>query len=190
MANERNRICPVELASSLDNKTRRWLQNPHAILAPFVKGGMKVLDIGCGPGFFSIEMAKMVGASGQVISVDLQQGMLQELARKVKGTALESRIKPVQCENDKINVSDEVDFILAFYMVHEVPDKTSLFKQLRAVLKKDGRLLLVEPKLFHVSKKEFELTLEEAESTGFKVTEGPRLLMSWSAVLGSTAAAA
>ena len=190
MAYERNRICPVELAPSLDNKIRRWLQNPHAILAPFVKDGMKVLDIGCGPGFFSIEMAKMVGASGQVISVDLQQGMLQELARKVKGTALESRIKPVQCEKDKIKVSDEVDFILAFYMVHEVPDKTSLFKQLRAVLKKDGQLLLIEPKLFHVSKKEFELTLEEAESTGFKVTEGPRLLMSWSAVLGSTAAAA
>jgi len=58
------------------------------------------------------------------------------------------------------------------------------------VLKKDGQLLLVEPKLFHVSKKDFESTLEEAESTGFKVTEGPRLLLSWSAVLGSTAAAA
>jgi ubiquinone/menaquinone biosynthesis C-methylase UbiE len=190
MANDRNRVCPVELASSLDNKMRRWLQNPHDILAPFVKGGMKVLDIGCGPGFFSIEMAKMVGASGQVISADLQQGMLQELAGKVKGTVLESRIKTVQCEKDKINVFDEVDFILAFYMVHEVPDKTSLFEQLRAVLKKEGQFLLVEPKLFHVSKRDFESTLEEAESKGFKVTEGPKLLLSWSAVLGNNSAAA
>jgi len=183
MDNERNRVCPVELASSLDSKLRRWLQNPHDILAPFVNEGMKVLDVGCGPGFFSIEMAQMVGASGQVISADLQEGMLQELARKVKGTALESRIKAVQCERGRINVSDQVDFILAFYMVHEVPDKKALFEQLRVLLKKGGQFLLVEPKLFHVSKAEFELTLKIAESAGFTVGDGPKLLLSWSAVL-------
>jgi ubiquinone/menaquinone biosynthesis C-methylase UbiE len=190
MENDRNRVCPVELASSLDSKIRRWLQNPHDILAPFVKAGMKVLDVGCGPGFFSIEMAKMVGASGQVISADLQQGMLQELALKVKGTALESRIKPVHCDKGNINVSDQVDFILAFYMVHEVPDKITLFKQLRALLKKEGQFLLVEPKLFHVSKEDFESTLKQAESAGFKVAEGPKLLLSWSAVLGNNSIAA
>ncbi len=46
---ERNRVCPVELAGSLDNRFRRWLQNPRKILAPYVREGMKVLDIGCGP---------------------------------------------------------------------------------------------------------------------------------------------
>jgi len=183
MENERNRVCPVELASSLDNKIRRWLQNPYGILAPFVKEGMKVLDLGCGPGFFSIEMAKMVGANGQVIAVDLQEGMLQELARKIKGSALESRMKPVQCERDSINVSESVDFILVFYVVHEVPDKVSLFNQLRAVLNKQGQCLLVEPKLFHVSRKEFESTLNVAKDAGFSITEGPKLLFSWSAVL-------
>lgn len=187
---ERNRVCPVELASSLDNRMRRWLQNPHDILAPFVKTGMRVLDVGCGPGFFSVEMAQMVGSGGQVISADLQEGMLQELARKVKGTALESRIKPVHCERGSINVSDQVDFILAFYMVHEVPDKKALFEQLRAVLKKGGQFLLVEPKLFHVSKAEFESTLKIAETAGFKVTFGPKLLLSWSAILGDTSEAA
>jgi len=61
MEPERNRVCPVELAGSLDNKIRRWLQNPQKILDPYVKEGMKVLDLGCGPGFFSTAMAKMVG---------------------------------------------------------------------------------------------------------------------------------
>jgi ubiquinone/menaquinone biosynthesis C-methylase UbiE len=190
MDNERNRVCPVELASSLDSKVRRWLQNPNDILAPFVKEGMKVLDVGCGPGFFSIELAKLVGATGRVISADLQEGMLQELRRKIKGTILEPRITTVQCQRDKVNVSEDVDFILAFYMVHEVPDKASLFQQLRSVLKKNGRFLLVEPKLFHVSSEEFQSTLGVAEKAGFTVTHGPKLLLSWSAVLGNDLIAA
>jgi len=190
MDNERNRVCPVGLASSLDNKVRRWLQNPHDILAPFVKEGMKVLDVGCGPGFFSIELAKLVGATGKVISADLQAGMLQELKLKIKGTVLEPRITAVQCESGKINVTDNVDFVLAFYMVHEVPDKAALFQQLRIVLKKNGKLLLVEPKLFHVSRPEFESTLAVAEKTGFTVSQGPKLLLSWSAILGNDSLAA
>ena len=131
MESDRNRVCPVELAHSLDNRIRRWLQDPSKILAPYVKEGMTVLDIGCGPGFFSVEMAKLVGKRGKVISADLQEGMLQKLGNKVKGTALEERIKLVKCEKDSINVSEKVDFVLAFYMVHEVPDKNSLFKQLK-----------------------------------------------------------
>jgi ubiquinone/menaquinone biosynthesis C-methylase UbiE len=180
---ERNRVCPVELASSLDNKVRRWVQNPHRILAPFVKEGMTALDIGCGPGFFSIELAKLVGATGRVISADLQDGMLEKLRKKIKGTIFEKRITIVQCQQDDINVSDEVDFILAFYMVHEVPDKVSLFRQLLSVLKAEGMFLLVEPKMFHVSKDEFQSTLAVAEKSGFVVAPGPRLLLSWSAVL-------
>jgi ubiquinone/menaquinone biosynthesis C-methylase UbiE len=83
MNNDRNRVCPVELANSLDNKIRRWLQNPQKILSPYVKEGMKILDVGCGPGFFSVELAKMVGAHGKVYAVDLQEGMLQKLRDKI-----------------------------------------------------------------------------------------------------------
>ena len=183
MERERNRVCPVELASSLDSKIRRWLQNPHKILSPYVKEGMTVLDIGCGPGFFSIELASIVGASGRVISADMQEGMLQKLRNKISGTELEQRIKCVQCQRETINVMERVDFILAFYMVHEVPDKNSFFKQLKTILNEHGTLLLVEPKLFHVSREEFELTTRIAENNGFKSYPGPRLGFSWSAIL-------
>jgi 2-polyprenyl-3-methyl-5-hydroxy-6-metoxy-1,4-benzoquinol methylase len=54
------RVCPVERAASLDNRIRRWLQNPQKILRPYIEKGMTVLDIGCGPGFFSIDMAQLV----------------------------------------------------------------------------------------------------------------------------------
>ena len=186
MENKRNRVCPVELAGSLDSKMRRWLQNPHTVLAPFIREGMTVLDIGCGPGFFSLEMAGMVGTSGRVIAADLQQGMLDKLSAKVRGTALEQRITLVPCRTDTINVSEKVDFILAFYMVHEIPDKGSFFKQAKSILKPDGQFLLVEPKLFHVSRKDFEQTTALAEKNGFKAYQGPKMLFSWSAVLRHT----
>jgi len=183
MGKDRNRVCPVEHAGSLDAFFRRWLQNPQKILESYVKEGMAILDMGCGPGFFSIEMAKMVGPGGRVISADLQQGMLQKLARKIKGTELAERIVLVKCDKDSINVSEKVDFILAFYTVHEVPDKEPFFTQLRALLNQEGHFLIVEPKLFHVSRPEFETTIRLAEDAGFKVYPGPKLFLSWSAIL-------
>jgi ubiquinone/menaquinone biosynthesis C-methylase UbiE len=183
MDNERNRVCPVGLANSLDSKVRRWLQDPHKLLRPFVREGMTVLDIGCGPGFFSIELARMVGRTGRVVSADLQAGMLQKLSAKIRATELEERIHVVQCDRDKINVSEKIDFGLAFWMVHEVPDKESFFKELKAVLNENAQILMVEPKLFHVSRKEFDATKALAERAGFVVSRGPRVLLSWSAIL-------
>ena len=183
MNNDRNRVCPVELANSLDSKIRGWLQNPQKILSPYVKEGMKVLDVGCGPGFFSVELAKIVGAGGKVYSIDLQEGMLQKLRNKIYGTPLEKIIQPIKCEKDKIVVPEKVDFILAFYMVHEVPDKDKFFATLKNILLENGEFLIVEPKLFHVSKKEFASTISKAEAVGFKAGEGPKLAFSFSSVL-------
>jgi ubiquinone/menaquinone biosynthesis C-methylase UbiE len=183
MNNERNRVCPVELANSLDSKIRKWLQSPQKILSPYVKEGMTVLDIGCGPGFFSIELAKMVGRNGKVVSADLQDGMLQKLRNKIRGTELEERIKIVKCEKDEINVSEKIDFGLAFFMVHEVPNKEPFFQELKTILNENGQILIVEPKLFHVSKKDFESTTRQAENVGFIVNRGPRLRLCWSAIL-------
>ena len=107
MKEEKIRVCPVELANSLDNKIRRWLQNPQKILSPYIREGMTVLDIGCGPGFFSIEIAKLVGKNGRVFSVDMQEGMLQKIRIKIQGTELEDRIELIKCEQDRINVPEK-----------------------------------------------------------------------------------
>jgi ubiquinone/menaquinone biosynthesis C-methylase UbiE len=183
MNDDRNRVCPVELAGSLDSKIRKWLQNPKKILAPFIKEGMNVLDVGCGPGFFSVEIAKMVGKNVKVFSVDLQEGMLQKLRSKINGTPLEGIIKPIKCEVDEIIVPEKVDFILAFYMVHEVPDKDRLFESLKSILNEKGKLLIVEPKFFHVSKEGFALTIGKAEKIGFRSARGPKLAFSFSSLL-------
>jgi len=68
-------------------------------------------------------------------------------------------------------------------MVHEVPDKDKLFAALKNYLNDTGEFLIVEPKLFHVSKQEFESTISKAETAGFKAAEGPKLPFSFSSVL-------
>jgi len=182
MSGRSGRVCPVERAGSLDNRIRRWFQNPQKILGPYVKEGMTVLDIGCGPGFFSVEMAQMVGESGRVIAADLQDGMLDKLKDKIRGTALEQRITLHQCRKNRIGVSDKVDFVLAFYMLHEIPDQQQFFAEIQTTLKPDGLALIVEPP-FHVSKKAFEETIGKARNAGLTPVERPKVFLSKTVVL-------
>ncbi|MBN1211802.1 MAG: methyltransferase domain-containing protein [candidate division Zixibacteria bacterium] len=182
MGDRSNRVCPVEEAGSLDTIFRRLLQNPRRILKPYLRAGMTVLDFGCGPGFFSIEMARMVGESGRVIAADLQEGMLQILRDKISGTELESRIVLHRCGPDKISVTERVDFALLFYVVHEIPDKDSFFKEIASILNPKGRVLIVEPP-FHVNEKAFAATLDKASASGLTVTGRPKMFLNKCAVL-------
>ncbi len=178
----KNRVCPVERAGSLDNRFRRWLQDPRKIVGPYIEAGMTVLDLGCGPGFFTIDMARMVGKSGRVIASDLQEGMLRKLRDKIQGTELEERITLHRCEADRIGVSENVDFVLAFYMVHEVPNQEELFYEIGSILKPNGQLLIVEPP-FHVSKTAFAETVRKARSAGFITVERPKVLFSKTVIM-------
>jgi len=174
---EKQRICPVENAGGLDNSIRRFLQNPQKLLKPFIHEGMTVLDMGCGPGFFSIEIAKLLSNSGKVIAADLQDGMLEKVNKKIKGTDLEQRIVLHKCQEDKIGVTENVDFVLAFYMIHEVPDQNKLFEELKSILKPNGKIYIIEPK-FHVSKKSFDDMINKLKSKGFEILESPKIFFS------------
>ena len=182
MSDGNKRICPVERAGSLDNRIRRWLQDPQKILGPYVEEGMTILDIGCGPGFFSIDMAQMVGKSGRVIASDLQEGMLQKLRDKIQGTQLEERITLHKCEENKIGVSEDVDFIVAFYMIHEIPNQEEFFNEIGSVLKPNGQVFIVEPP-FHVSKTAFEETIRKTRDAGFTAVERPKVFLSKAVIL-------
>lgn len=181
--NDRSKhVCPVEIAGSLDNRVRKWLQDPRKILRPYIVEGMTVLDLGCGPGFFSVAMAQMVGRSGRVIAADLQEGMLRKLGNKIQGTELAERITLHKCEGNTIGWSENVDLILAFYMVHEVPDQGGLFHEMRSILKQNGQVFIVEPP-FHVSKTAFEETIGRAEAAGFVPVGRPKVFFSRTVML-------
>jgi ubiquinone/menaquinone biosynthesis C-methylase UbiE len=175
-------VCPAKFAGSLDNSIRRLLHNPRRILEAHIREGMTVLDLGCGPGFFTTELAKLVGEQGRVIAADLQQGMLDKVAKKIRGTDLEKRVEIHKCQNDLIGISQKVDFVLAFWMVHEVPDQDNLFRELKSVMKPDGNIYIIEPR-FHVSLNSFDKMVARIENTGFKITDRPKVVFSRTALL-------
>ncbi len=182
MSDRSTRVCPVEEADRLDTRFRRWMQNPKRLLKPYIEEGMTVLDFGCGPGFFSIDMAQMVGESGRVIAADLQEGMLQKLKDKIKGTEFENRITLHKCEEDKIGIAQKVDFVLAFYIVHEVVNKEGLFTEIETILKPNGQVLIVEPP-FHVSNKAFEDTIGKAKAAGLTEVKRSKVLFNKAVLL-------
>jgi len=175
-------ICPVEKAGLLDNSLRRLLQNPKKILRPFIREGMTVVDLGCGPGYFTLEIAKMLNGSGEVIAADLQEGMLEIIRNKIRNTVSGKVVRLHKCGEESTGITTKADFILAFYMIHEVPDKVRLFKELKSIMKVDGRLLIIEPK-FHVDRKAFEEMAETLADTGFKIAGRPRVFLSRALVL-------
>ena len=182
MSDRKNRVCPVEKAGSLDSFFRRLMQNPHRILKPYLRDGLTVLDFGCGPGFFTVEAARLVGATGRVIAADLQEGMLHIVKDKISGTELEDRVALHRCEPDRIGLTETVDFVLMFYVVHEIPDKDNFFKEIAYILKTGGQALIVEPP-FRVNEKAFSVTLAKAGAAGLTVTGRPKMFFNKCAVL-------
>ena len=182
MNKNRNRVCPVEMSGCLDVKLRKIVQNPGKILSSYISKGMKVLEIGCGPGFFIPDMASLVGSDGIVVASDLQEGMLEKVRDKLKKTEFGKRVIYHKCEIDCLNIKDKFDFILLFWMVHEVTDKISFFKEIQSILLSKGKVLIVEPYV-HVSKKDFRKTVEKALNLGFYELEAQKIFFSRTVVL-------
>ncbi|MBD3252330.1 methyltransferase domain-containing protein [Candidatus Pacearchaeota archaeon] len=179
----RHKICPASKAGGLDNFFRKIIHNPKKIFGSYVKPGMTVLDIGCGSGLYSREMSLMVGKKGKVIAVDLQKEMLNKLKLRIMGSEIEKIIKPVKCKKGNIGVKEKVDFVLAFYMVHEVVDKEKFFNQIKKIMKKNSKFLVVEPKN-HVSEEEFNKTIKLALKKRFRILKKPKVFFSRAVLLG------
>jgi len=182
-ARAREAVCPAESAGWLSTPLRRLITPPGRILGDLVRPGDTAVDLGCGPGFFTLPLAEMVGDEGAVIAVDLQQAMLDKLSRSAERKGLASRIRLHRCAAGTLGLDGErADFALAFWMVHEVPDQWRFFRETHELLRSGARLLLVEPK-GHVVKAAFAQTVAAAEAAGFRPGDRPRITFSHSVLL-------
>lgn len=174
-------VCPWWLAYTFDNPVRRIFHKPDKMFSAYLKEGMTAVDLGCGMGYFSIGMAKIVGESGKVISVDIQKKMLDALVRRARHEGVDNRIKIYLCDKDDIGIQESVDFALAFWMIHETLNEISFLEQVNLILNDSGKLFFAEPKA-HVSLKEFEKTVSIAKDVGFKLIDLPNVYFSYAAV--------
>lgn len=180
-----NSVCPWWMGYFLINPLRRIIQNPKKILSDYVSDEMNVLEIGSGMGFFSIPLAQMVGAKGHVLSVDLQQRMLESLKKRINKSGLTDTIEIHKCAADSLLIDSftgKFDFALAFAVVHEVPDQGRLFKEIYAALKKGGKVLVAEPK-GHVSDSELDKSVALAKKEEFEFMCKPFINSSRSVLL-------
>jgi ubiquinone/menaquinone biosynthesis C-methylase UbiE len=167
-------VFSAERAGHLDTRLRRFLYRPDRLAEKYVKPGDRVLDFGCGPGFFTREFAKRVGENGQVYSVDLQEEMLGILRGKLEPEGLLPQITTHRCEPDSIGLPPDLnrtfDAAFTIFVVHEVPDPAKLFREIALLLKPGGTLFYTEPP-FIVSGKEFRENLALAGEAGFLQVE-------------------
>jgi ubiquinone/menaquinone biosynthesis C-methylase UbiE len=170
-------ICPWYMGYILANPLRRVYQNPERILCPTIHQGMRVLEAGPGMGFFTLPMARMVGESGRILCIDVQEKMLQSLRRRAMKANLLDRLELRLCNTSSLQIDDianSIDFALAFAIIHEVPDQKIFLEEISRSLKAEGLLLISEPK-GHVSKEEFEQTCIFAQRNGMKKVDSPNI---------------
>ena len=181
-----HKVFSASKARHLDTRFRRFLYRPDRLAERYVQPGNCVLDIGCGPGFFTREFARRVGDTGTVIAVDLQGEMLRILREKLEPEGLMSRIRTHQCPPDTLGLPPElngtVDIAFAIFVVHEVPDPRKLFGEIALLLKPGGLFYYTEPPVV-VPGREFRTHLKEAEEAGFRVVEKRLFFVNRAAVL-------
>ncbi|MGB3333516.1 MAG: methyltransferase domain-containing protein [Mycobacterium sp.] len=136
---------PHQVAFLLDNPIHRRLVNPGGVVGQLaLRGGERVLEIGPGPGIFSIEIARRL-TTGHLDLFDVQPQMLDKVKQKVEAAG---------CRNVQFHSGDASDglpfpdntFDLAFLasVLGEVPDKAACAVSLQHVIKPGGRLIFQE----------------------------------------------
>lgn len=175
LAERRKMICPWQLAPIIDNRLRPLIHNPQKLFAPYVNEGMTVLDVGCGAGFTSLGLTRLVGKEGKVIAADVQSKMLDIVKERAMKEGLADRIHVHLCDRDRIGLQEQVDFVVAFFMVHEVPNVKLFLKEIHCLLKPGGQFFVTEPKI-HVGLLAFKQIMQIAQAVGFKISDKPSVV--------------
>ncbi len=164
-----NHVFPWWLGYLLVSPLRKWRDNPETMLGPYLRPGMRTLDVGCAMGFFSLPMARMCGEQGKVICVDLQPKMLQSLEKRASRAGLSSRIETRVCTAESLEISDlygQVDFALVYAVLHEVFNPRQFLREIHRALSRNGLLFFGEPS-GPVRPPEFEEELSLIAGEGF-----------------------
>lgn len=137
--------CPFSQAAALDVRARHLVAGPQRILGEFaLASGERVLEIGPGIGFYSLEAARRVGTDGRLICLDLQREMLAEVRRRMRAAG-ENRVDFVCADAGAIPLRPgSIDHVFLITVLGEFPDRERALAEIRRVLRPGGRLSVSE----------------------------------------------
>lgn len=143
MAGRSHKFDPARLAY-LESDDRRSILDPRKLLPRLgIQKGWIVIDVGCGPGFFSFPLAGMVGPHGRVYGIDMEPLMIQTLEKRIS----ERRVKnvvPILSNESFIPLPNAIaDFALMATVLHELEGAGTLRESAR-ILKRTGTLGVID----------------------------------------------
>ena len=129
----------------LDSEERRGFYDLHALVRWLgIRRGTVVADIGCGTGYCTIPLAALVGEEGRVYACDVSAEMLDALMDKVARWGIDNIVTMLSGENTVPVEDDSVDFVLLSMVVHELESPSRFFAEMKRILKRRGRIGIVE----------------------------------------------
>jgi ubiquinone/menaquinone biosynthesis C-methylase UbiE len=106
--------------------------------------GMRVIDVGCGPRRLTIPVARAVEPHGEVVALDIQEGMLERLQKRTDAAGLKN-VRPVPGGIGQVEIeSDSFDRALLVTVLGEIPDREAALREIYRILKPGGVLSITE----------------------------------------------
>ncbi|MHC1719663.1 MAG: class I SAM-dependent methyltransferase [Clostridiaceae bacterium] len=129
--------------NKLENPERIAELNPEKTLKKAgLEGNSVLIDIGAGSGVFTIPAAKIT--SGMVYALDINSRLLEIIDDKAKSEGL-NNVTTMKVANGQYDIAENTaDFVLLITVLHEIPDKGSLFKEIKRVIKDTGKIVIIE----------------------------------------------
>ena len=107
--------------------------------------GERVLELGPGTGYYTIELAQWLAPGGRLDLFDLQQEMLDHTMRRVEAAGVETPVVPTQGDAMAMPFEDAAfDAVILTTVLGEIPDQEAALREIRRVLKPSGRLVVGE----------------------------------------------
>ena len=131
--------------ATMESKREEWQKVNEVFNAMGVKPGAIVADIGAGDGFFSARLARAVGAQGRVYAVDVSARSLKNLRQRVVDEQLTNVDVVEGAADDPKLPAGTLDAALIVNAYHEMNEHQAMLAKIKAALKPDGRLVIIEP---------------------------------------------
>lgn len=132
-------------ADWLERPEREQEERPEEVIrAMDLKPGQIVADIGCGSGYFTRRMAKVVAPEGKVYGVDIQPEFLEMLKTRCADEKITNVTPVLGAEDDPKLPTGTVDWMLLVDVYHEFQQPQPMLAHMRDALKPDGKIALIE----------------------------------------------